>query len=477
MNNFKQDEKDFLNYYLDNDAFPLPNDSQIMHINKHGLELIIRPNCNQHCEYCYINKYGDKLYPNHNISSEELLSNIQALLEYIYIERKNYFYKIEMFAGDVFYDGIFFKIMQLYDNILSRIKSEFPYLLERKTTMILPSNLSFVYTMPEVAEETVHIHDYFLETYNFKIAFSWSTDGIYGTFDREKKKLDDDYFDTILDFCMKLDAGYHPMTSANNVYVLKDNYDWWLQKMKEHRPPEQSISEVDFAPSFLEVRNGKEWDQQAIEAYLDFLSYAMQVRYELCGSDSSRLAKHFFGDVFANIEEDIPRCTSYDHLAFNYTSLEDTSCENIPCGVQSELHVNCVDLSLVPCHRTSYPIFTGCYFKKDKDTNKIIDVEPHNISGYYTLKTAHYSRLPVCSTCEYSPMCLKGCYGAQYEDSGEIFMPIPSVCSLFQQKIDHLVKLYHKYGVFKEVFEKHMVDMNMEKWFKKKLEEMGYTYE
>ena len=56
-------------------------------------------------------------------------------------------------------------------------------------------------------------------------------------------------------------------------------------------------------------------------------------------------------------------------------------------------------------------------------------------------------------------------------------MPIPSVCNLFQQKIDHLMKLYYEYGVFKEVFEKHMVDMNMEKWFKKKLEEMGYTYE
>ena len=81
-----------------------------------------------------------------------------------------------------------------------------------------------------------------------------------------------------------------------------------------------------------------------------------------------------------------------------------------------------------------------------KDTNKIIDVEPHNISGYYTLKTAHYSRLPVCSSCEYGPVCLKGCYGAQYEDSEEIFMPIPSVCNLFQQKIDHLMKLYYEYA-------------------------------
>ena len=53
-NNYSTQEKELFNYYLDNDAFPIPNNDKILNINKHGLELIIRPNCNQTCEYCYI---------------------------------------------------------------------------------------------------------------------------------------------------------------------------------------------------------------------------------------------------------------------------------------------------------------------------------------------------------------------------------------------------------------------------------------
>ena len=57
-----------------------------------GVELIIRPQCNQKCEYCYITQYGKDLYPvEERISNEEILKNIKMLLEYFYNEKK---YKI-----------------------------------------------------------------------------------------------------------------------------------------------------------------------------------------------------------------------------------------------------------------------------------------------------------------------------------------------------------------------------------------------
>lgn len=472
-NNYQLQEKELFNYYLDNDAFPFPNNNKILNINKHGLELIIRPNCNQSCEYCYIHNYGNELYPNNNFTKEEQLNHIKLILDWIFFERKNYFYKIELFAGDLFYDGIFLDFFELYENYLKCVKKEYNYIFKNRSTIIIPSNMRFVVEQPEMAEKVKQLHDYMLKEYNLKIAFSWSSDGPYGTFEREKLELDDSYFDQIFKYCFSMDAGYHPMTSAHNVFYLKDNYDWWLKKMKEFAPEDTNFSYCDFAPSFLEVRNGKSWTEESIQAYLDFLTYAMEKRYELCGSNVEMLTEHFFAGDLAQFHN-LPRTTSYDHLVLSYFQDNSYQTESYSCGLQSEIHLNCINMSFVPCHRTAYPLFTGAYFITDENSEKITDIQVNNFNAYYTLKTADIKNVPVCNICDYRNLCIKGCPGAQYEDSGEILLPIPSVCNLFHKKLDHLIKLYNNYNLIQTAINKNFLSKEAKEFYIKKSKELGY---
>ena len=480
MDKFKQEEKEFLQYYFDTDAFPLPNKDHLMHVNKHPIELIIRPTCNQKCEYCYIYKYGKDLYPNHSISNEEILKNFDSFLDYYYNERKNWSYLVELYAGDMFFDDLFFDLIDIFEKYVIDVKKNYPYIFEEhQTSIVIPCNLSFVAEKPETAERFKAVHKHFLDAYDIKIAFSWSTDGFYGAYEREKKELDQEYFDTIFDFCFEMNAGYHPMTSASNVHVLKENYDWWVENIgKRMEKYGTKIWDADFAPSMLEVRNGNEWTDEDIDVYLDFLTYAMEKRYEICQSDTEMLTRHLFGPFEDLPKYKLPRLSNYDPLALNFHNPDDNpALEAIGCNLQTSLHVNLVDFSLVPCHRTSYPLFTGCYFIKD-DNNKIIDFEPHNISGYYTIKTAHIYRMPVCSICEYNNVCLKGCLGAQFEYSGEMFIPIPSICNLYKRKTDHLIELYNKYNIFEKAFELDLIrDESYRQWIKDKSKELGYELE
>ena len=67
------------------------------------LEMIVTPQCNQHCEYCYITKYGDSLYPQHiRADHDTTLSNMKKLMDYLTYEKHYYFIEYELFAGDLY---------------------------------------------------------------------------------------------------------------------------------------------------------------------------------------------------------------------------------------------------------------------------------------------------------------------------------------------------------------------------------------
>ncbi len=112
----KNDDNILLNHYI----------NSILTKNKNGvvdtiLELIIRPQCNQKCEYCYLYKYGDVLYPHDKrVSNETILSNITALFEYLF-NKESYLSRIELFAGDLFYDNLFFDLIEILYNYYYKI--------------------------------------------------------------------------------------------------------------------------------------------------------------------------------------------------------------------------------------------------------------------------------------------------------------------------------------------------------------------
>ena len=56
--------------------YALTNNSQ-----HNMVEIIVRPECNQQCEYCYIQQQGKKLQPIH-YPKETIIQNISKLIEY-----------------------------------------------------------------------------------------------------------------------------------------------------------------------------------------------------------------------------------------------------------------------------------------------------------------------------------------------------------------------------------------------------------
>ncbi len=463
---FTKEEKQLLTYYMDTEIFPIPRCGIPYHINKNMLELIVRPECNQKCEYCYVHQFGDKLYPKTN-SKEQVLHNVELFLDYVYNNRRNYFYIVELFAGDLFYDGLFFDILEIIDKYFAQIKKDSPEVFDFRTNIITPSNLSFVNLQPEMVDRFRSWHCYFLEEYNTKLAFSWSSDGAPAVANREKRELDEEWFDNIFRFCKEFDCGCHPMIAACNKDVFIETYDWWTKKLEQFE-----LNQHSFMPAMLEVRN-YDWTDESIDKYLELLDHMMEDRFHRCNNDTEELTKHFFG--YDDMPSILKRPNNYDPLIVENRSFMDSRQEGVCCAMQHAVHLNCNTLSLSICHRLSYPEFTPCYFIEED--GHIVDYDVHNITSFITLRCIDSYDAPMCNDCDIKGGCICGCYGSQYEYSGEIMLPIPSVCNLMKRKHSHLVKLYNDYGLVKKAIELNLLRNDKKENWIKWSEKEGYLYD
>jgi sulfatase maturation enzyme AslB (radical SAM superfamily) len=127
---FKAEEKEILECYLEADLFK--EEKTFKYLNtfykspgtlqpsldlQRGIELIIRPQCNQKCEYCYITRYGTDLYPLHTrISNEEICNRIDRILDWVFNTKGVFINRWELFAGDLFYDDLAFDIFDVFYN-------------------------------------------------------------------------------------------------------------------------------------------------------------------------------------------------------------------------------------------------------------------------------------------------------------------------------------------------------------------------
>ncbi len=461
------EDKIVLNNFLQKSLHTLPEKKHGYGFTGEAIELIIRPECNQKCEYCYITQHGKELYPQ-RLNKEDTLHNVDLFLDYILNNLKIFPHRWELFAGDLFYDDIFFDIIELFKKHLIPIFNNYQDLFVGSTNfyndivIIVPSNLSFVYYQPEKAKKTIELIDDLYKTYNIKIAFSWSTDGPYAIDSREKKNLPDNYFDTIIDFCIKTQTGYHPMLAAENIEHWKENYDWWLEACEKLNKGTNHIG--DFQPYLLDVRNDN-WTDDKIDAYLELLDHMMKIRFEkICKSDVDILSRHFFQNDTLPPEYSRHGC---DPLHLNYKNPDTVGYRESPsCSLFSGLHFNCTNLSLVPCHRLSYANLTTCYFITDENNEHIIDFVPQNTSLFLSMKTMKFYNAPICAQCKLMPICLLGCHGAQFEYSGDPYLPIPSLCYFFHRKYAHLIKLYEKYNLIEHSYKNQYIDDEIYNYYK-----------
>lgn len=480
-NEYNRQEKELFNFYLNMNMLPLPdgnnsrykdlfvndNDrSKNFFTHPRGIELIIRPDCNQKCEYCYITQHGKELYPN-RISKEDTLKNVNLILDFIFHQRKNFLYEYALFAGDLFFDDLFFDILDLFDKYFSEIKEDYPKVFDKRIQINVPCNLNWVYENPEKVEKFDKYFSLFTNQYNTYICISWSTDGLYGIKSREKKELNQEYFDVIFKFCKKYGYGFHPMIAPENIDTWCENYDWWMEMYEKH---DLTYPGGLFQPYMLEVRNNN-WTEEKIAYHNTFLDHVMEWRYKLNGYNKEKLARALLIGDGENDSTFKPKgCDPIDLVS----PIEDSRFENLSCSAQDLIHFNCNNLSICFCHRVTYPQFVPIYFITNKEKTHIIDYKVQNVGAYLTLQTMRRNNFPVCSQCKYKTICKQGCLGSQFEDSGEIMMPIPSLCHFFKTKYDYLVDLYHKYDIIKIGYENNYLDKNKHEFLIEKAYEKGY---
>ena len=421
--------------------------------NSKGIELIVRPECNQKCEYCYIARHGNTLYPHaERVDKETIVKNIDIILTYVFDTKQYYANHWELFAGDMFYDDIYFDILDVFYKHLVPYQKKYPQIFKYNEGLILtPTNFSFIDDDAKAARVEEYIRK-FREDLNWEIGFSISTDGKYAVDTREQRPVDDAHFEKLFQWTLKYPrGGFHPILSASNIKNAIQNYDWWKAKYAEYYP--EGISEGNFLPYWLEARND-EWTDESIKDFLNLITYMLNDRFKMCGNDVDELARHIFG-----AECSVHRPIHLDLQCIDQVGGDRVSHGTSGCSLSGLVCINTANFAIVPCHRLNYRQFRGGYFVVEDGA--ITGVEPFNVSGYLSLVTAPADSVPDCAFCKFNVVCHKGCAGAQFESSGEPFLTCQSVCNLIRAWFTHLLVLYDEMGVLESGRRQNLIPEHM----------------
>lgn len=452
----KQEDIDVLKYYLKN--YFSVKDSDI----EKPLHLIVRPECNQTCEYCYLYQHGKELYPIEQRKDKNgLLKNLKLLLNY-FKEQNIYENYWELFAGDMFYDNLWFDLMDLFYEY-------FAYMINKKITpinksgeIIIPCNMSFCEDINKMEKVKRYVHK-FDKDLGISVCFSASTDGKYSTDIREKKELSEEFYDRLFTLMKEEKWEFHPMISYEGIKNGIKNYKWWREQYNKYFMSEHFAL---FSPPFLEVRNDG-WTDEHLQYLIKLLDYMIEDRYKLLDYDIKKFTKHLFApEDYVEKKHIIPHQKGNDVITLTYRNNEDNV---MRCSLGFFFSVNLADLSFPPCHRLNYSFFKGGHFVVEND--KIVDITAdEGINGFFLHKITNSQFNLDCYGCENRYFCKKGCRGAQFEYSTESYLPIPSVCKMLNTETNFLVKKYVSMGVFDELltqteyeldpqFKKHLIQL------------------
>lgn len=455
------DEDKFINeYFLDyvlniNDNYKRNPNLNNYHISNLGIEFIVRPECNQNCQYCYIAMHGKELYPlEERVPNNILINNLNIFLNYLN-QKKIIPRSIDLFAGDLFYDNLFFDLIEIIYNFYLNIYQQeiffFKSLNYGDISVNIPCNFSFA-TDENKVKKIIDWQNKF-EEINIFLLFSASVDGKYNSFVRENKndKEVDEYYDKIFTVAKQLKAGFHPMISPEGIKNAVINYDWWMNKIKEY--DFQSLcGNGDYTPYFLEVRNYY-WTKENIQDYLKLLDHMVDDRLKMCDNSIEKLAYHLFvGDGRYNT---LRKNRNNDLIRFTCMEINNIGVynDNPTCGLGDQIAISLNNMKISPCHRLTYKHLVGGQFKIN-EKNEITHIEAINPTGFIALHTLNYHITGKCSKCIIQPFCTKGCYGSQFEVSGEPCMQIENVCSLYIEKIKFLLNKYNDLGLLYLLFER-----------------------
>lgn len=427
MKTFEQENDELLKYLLDKRFFEVWEEGSDNTLWKAtNLELFITSTCNLKCEYCYLNRFEDKLYPKENRKPKDILNNLKILFNW-FSEKNFYFHNIDLFSGEIWHTHFGFDV---FDVILNGI-----YNGVQIDSITIPTNCSFL-----MEDKTMHKMQHYINLFDklgTRLTISCSIEGKMleeetRSFKDENQndKRNDLFYEKLFAFCKRNNYLFHPMVAAANV-------DKWIDNLKWYRKQLQDINYYDLGTiMMLEVRND-DWNEESIKNLLKFFDFEINEHLKMVNNDIETFANDILG-----------KGGDSSNIGYiNYALVLSES--QAPCSIPTTLTIRVGDLAIPPCHRLAYDKFIYGKFEVDND-NKITDIKANNPQMAIRIlasnnKLAHHK----CDSCKYNIFCMGGCFGSQYESSQDPFMPAESVCDMFKAKYDYLIDKYEELGVFK----------------------------
>lgn len=401
-----------------------------------SLEIDINYRCNLRCKYCYVSRYGEELYPRKLYEDEDkLLNNLSIFLDWM-VENK-YKPHLEIFNGEPSVQDIFYKCADIIIDKLSPVYS---------MPIVVPTNYSFLLDQRHKSQMDKLISKGIER--KMPIVLSASVDGKYCESQRPfagmvnpvgltpnrnyiwedtgmKDPRDDKFYDGVFSYASKYGYGFHPMIYSENIHNWKKNFLWFQENFKKYKLPFTNIY-------LLEVRN-MEWSPAQINEFGSFIEFIINFAWEHSGM------------CWEGYKEFLIKGRGFNMLNSTLSRIG----RGIGCSYQSTLQLRLGDLAIMPCHRTSYNHFIPARF--NVENNKITGLISSNPEMWISTVSADSNSFPYCEVCAIRHVCSKGCFGAQYETTGDVFTPIPSVCQLEHEKVAAMIRAYKRLGIYPNI--------------------------
>lgn len=430
MSNYQQQLDSLFQSYLDVYCKPLKS-----------IEFIISSNCDQKCEYCYLQKHKTEM--NYHMANDKntILNNLKLLLSYL--DDNNFQYSTyDIFSGEFF-------ALSYWEDIFNIFYEHQLNLNSPQRAMVIPSNFSFI--ADDVKTKKIESWIEKFNQVNCALHLSCSIDGPAAieniTRNNYTINKDEIFYDKLFTFLAKYHQTLHPMITKEFLKNYKENYDFLVDNIIKYNI---KFNPHTFnSPMLLEVRDAEQWDEESLKNYKDFLYYIAKKDLEVFfNNDIEQFALKFFDDFsdgYIYLNKNIQRSQPY---IIGYPSPNN----NMPCSIQKNLAIRLGDLKVAPCHRTFYKEFEYGGFKVED--NKIVGTYGLNPLLAFKISTFNSTRSALkCSSCKYRTFCLKGCLGSQFETTKELFSPQEQVCKMFEIKYQTIQDIAEKYNLFSLILE------------------------